>query len=273
MRYLGGGLLLAGVLGGVLLSGCNQLERLTIVRPNAQPRGYTQVAPTYDVSGKNAKKSTEDPTMLLAVASDLYQRQQWDEAERVTRKALKAQPGSGDGNTLLGAIADARGNAADAGKAYKAAVDSAPTNGVYANNYGSWLCANGQPAQSLAWFDRAVADPAYPTPAGAMANAGNCANQANQPVQAEVYWRSAAAQDPQNLTALSGLATLVFKQGNYLDARAFVERWLALRPEDAAGLRLAASIEQKLGDNEAASRYLSRLQAIPPGSPLVPRAQ
>ena len=46
-----------------------------------------------------------------------------------------------------------------------------------------------------------------------------------------------------------------------------------LRPEDAAGLRLAASIEQKLGDNEAASRYLSRLQATPPGSPLVPRAQ
>ena len=162
------------MLAAVLLTGCNQLERLTIVRPNAQPRGYTQIAPTYDVSGKKAKNS-EDPVMLLAVATDLYRRDQLGEAERITLKVLKAQPNSGDAQTLLGAIAEARGDTAAAGKAYKAAVDSAPNNGLYANNYGGWLCANGQPAQALAWFDRALADPAYPTPAGAMANAGSCA--------------------------------------------------------------------------------------------------
>ena len=260
------------VLAAVLLTGCNQLERLTIVRPNAQPRGYTQIAPTYDVSGKKAKNS-EDPVMLLAVATDLYRRDQLGEAERITLKVLKAQPNSGDAQTLLGAIAEARGDTAAAGKAYKAAVDSAPNNGLYANNYGGWLCANGQPAQALAWFDRALADPAYPTPAGAMANAGSCATQAGQPIQAEVKWRSALALEPQNLIALAGMTALEFGRGSYLDARAFAERWLGESPDDPAGLRLAASIEQKLGDNEAASRYLSRLQAIPPGSPLVPRAQ
>ena len=259
-------------LGAVLLVGCNQLERLTIIRPNAQPRGYTKIAPTYDVSGKKPG-AKEDPVMLLAVATDLYQRGQLDGAEEMTRRALKSQPNSGDAQTLLGAIAETRGDTAAAGKAYKAAVDSAPNNGLYANNYGGWLCANGQPAQSLVWFDRALADPAYPTPAGAMANAGSCANRAGQPIQAEVKWRSALALEPQNLTALSGLAALTFARGSYLDARAFAERWLAVNPEDAAGLRLAASIEQKLGDNEAASRYLSRLQATPPGSPLGPRAQ
>ena len=84
---------------------------------------------------------------------------------------------------------------------------------------------------------------------------------------------------------MSGMAGLRFAQAQeaqtgslstrdlYLDARAFAERWLALAPDDADGLQLAASIEQKLGDNAAASRYLSRLQAIPLGPTPAPRAQ
>ena len=264
--------LLPLLLGCVTLLGCTQLERLTLIRPSAQPRGYTQLAPTYDVTGKKAKNST-DPAMLLAVATDLYQRGELDEADRIVRKALKAQPGSGDGLTLLGAIAQARGDSAAAGKAYKAAVDSKPSSGLYANNYGGWLCETGQAAQALPWFERAVADPEYPSPIDAMVNAGTCANQAGQATQAEVHWRGALALAPTNLTALAGMAALEAARGNALEARAFVERWLAERPEAPAALRLAADTEQKLGDNAAASRYLSRLQAISPGSPSLPRTQ
>ena len=61
------------VLAAVLLTGCNQLERLTLARPNAQPRGYTLIAPPYDVSGKQAKNG-EEPVMLLAVATARYSR-------------------------------------------------------------------------------------------------------------------------------------------------------------------------------------------------------
>jgi type IV pilus assembly protein PilF len=264
--------LLPLLLGCVMLLGCTQLERLTLIRPSAQPRGYTQLAPTYDVTGKKAKSST-DPAMLLAVATDLYQRGELDEADRIVRKVLKAQPGSGDALTLLGAIAQARGDSAAAGKAYKAAVDSKPSSGLYANNYGGWLCETGQAAQALPWFDRAVADAEYLTPIAAMANAGTCASKAGLASQAEVYWRGALALEPVNLTALMGMAKLENGRGNALEARAFVERWLAERPEDADGLRLAAEVEQKLGDNAAASRYLSRLQAISPGSPSTPRTQ
>jgi type IV pilus assembly protein PilF len=145
---------------------------------------------------------------------------------------------------------------------------------VYANNYGSWLCANGHAAESLAWFDRALADPAYLTPLAALANAGHCADMAGQPDRAEVYWRRMLTLEPQNVLALAGMTSLEMARGNLLEARAFAERWLAVAPGDAAALRLAAEIEQKLGDNVAASRYLSRLQAIPPGpTTTVPRSQ
>jgi len=260
------------LLGCVLLAGCKQLERLSIVRPSAEQRGYTQVAPTYDVSGKKGHAST-DPILLLTAATGLLQQGRYDEAEHQARQALKLQPGSGDANTLLGAIADARGKAAEAGTYYRAAALAAPTNGVYANNYGGWLCSNGQPAASLEWFDRALADPAYPTPLGALVNAGTCASKAGQPERAETNWRQVLVQDAVNVPALAGMAALEAGRGNYLEARAFAERWLAVAPSDAAGLQLAAEIEQKLGDNAAASRYLSRLQAISPGSSTVSRTQ
>lgn len=260
------------ILGSLLLAGCSQLERLTLIRPSAQHRGYTQIAPRYDFSGKHGRDSG-DAAMLLAAGSMFFQRGQLEEAEQQARKALKAQPGSGDANTLLGLIADARGDAAGAGLLFRSVADAAPANGVYANNYGAWLCANGRAAESLDWFDRALADPAYPTPVRALANAGDCARKAGQPARAEASWRAALALDATHPQALAGMASMAFAQGEYLEARAFVERWLAVAPDEPAALQLAMQVEEKRGDNVAASRYRSRLQAISPGPTTAPRTQ
>ena len=132
---------------------------------------------------------------------------------------------------------------------------------------------NGRAQESLGWFDQALADPNYPTPAAAWGNAGTCANRAGQADRAEANWRQALALDAADLQSLAGMATLQFARNQYLDARAFAERWLAIAPSDAEGLQLASRIEQKLGDNVAAQRYLSRLQATSPGTSTVPRAQ
>jgi type IV pilus assembly protein PilF len=69
------------------------------------------------------------------------------------------------------------------------------------------------------------------------------------------------------------MAALQFARGRYLEARAFVERWLALAPRDPEGLQLASQIELKLGDTAASARYLRQLQAISPGPPTAPLAQ
>jgi type IV pilus assembly protein PilF len=257
----------------VLASGCSKLERLTIVRPSAARGEYTKVAPTYDVSGKVGRPRDTSATQLLMTASDLYREGDFVQAQALAERALKAEPRSGDAHTVLGAIADARGDVRVAGVHYGKAIEIAPNTGVYANNYGHWLCTNGRATESLAWFDRALADLAYPTPGLALANAGGCAQKAGQPELAEPSWRQALALDPVSVPALSGMAAMKFARGEYLDARAFTERWLTLAPDDLEGLRLAVQVEQKLGDNAAASRYLSRLQAIPSGSGPAPRTQ
>ena len=261
--------------GSVLATtACNKFERLTIVRPSADRGHFEQVAPTYDVSGKRKNKGEPFTAMQLVSASSAsYEAGRFDQARQQAQQAIKVDPQSGDAHTMLAVIASRSGNAADAGEHYRKALEIAPSNGAYANNYGIWLCGNGHAQDSLAWFDKALADPAYPTPTSALANAGTCAQQAGQPVRAETSWRHALALDPNLASALSGLAGLQFSRGEYLDARAFVQRWLAIAPQDASALQLAAQIEQKQGDNAAAQRYLLRLQAITPGVPPVPPVQ
>lgn len=249
----------------LLAGACSKLERLSIVRPSAARGDYTQVAPTYELSDKGRKQASMVAAEQLASANDLFRGGKLAQAEQQARRALKANPRLGDAHVLLAMVAAQRGDAAATGKHYEQALAIAPANGMYANNYGAWLCGNGRAAESLGWFDRALADPGYQTRAAAHANAGSCARDAGQPVHAEASWRQALALDPSNLPSLAGLAEMGFRNGRYMEARAFAERWLAAAPADADGLRLAAQIERKLGDNEAAQRYLFRLQAISPG--------
>ena len=169
-------LLLAGSV--LATTACRQLERLTLVRPSADRGEFTKVAPTYDVSGKGKKSSrSQPPAQLLAAASALYATGQLGDAKSKAEQVLKADPSSGDAHTLLGLIASTSGQSADAGIHYQKALDSSPGKGAYANNYGIWLCSNGRAQESLPWFDKALLDPAYPTPVTALANAGTCAQQ------------------------------------------------------------------------------------------------
>lgn len=257
----------------ILATGCRQLERLSIVKPSAARGDYTQVAPTYEVSDKGRKGAPVGVAQLLAKSMELYRAGELDLAEKQARQALKADARSGDAHTLLAAIATARGNAAEAGRHYQQAVAIAPGSGAYANNYGTWLCSNARVAESLEWFDTALADPGYPTRTAALGNAGTCANKAGQGDRAEANWRQALAIDPTEMQSLAGMAGLQFAQGHYLEARAFAERWLALSPSDPEGLRIASQIELKLGDTAASTRYLHRLQALPPGAHDASRTQ
>jgi len=266
-------LLLATLVGLSLSPGCSRLERLSIVKPTAERGDWTQVAPVYDVKDPRRGSAPLAATHLIASAMQAYGAGQLDLAARQAQAALQADPKLADAHALLATIANARGDRVAAGRHYQQATVLAPGVGAHANNYGTWLCANGRAAESLGWFDRALADSAYPTPASAQGNAGTCASRAGLVDQAEVRWRQALALDAAEVQSLGGLAALQFARGRHLEARAFAERWLAVAPVDAEALQLASQIELKLGDTAASARYLHRLQALAPGATNVSRPQ
>ena len=246
------------VLGLTALSGC---KRLTFVRPNFDKTNYEHTGPDYKVSDDKRSKDAASARTRVQLARAALRNGDYEGADRDARLALKADPRSADALTILGAVSERRGDMAGAGQHYKKAVDLAPERGAYLNNYGTWLCASGRAAESLAWFDRALTDSSYATPSAALANAGSCASAAGQNERAERDLRTALALDANNALALGALARIELQKGNAFEARAFSERRLAAAPVDPDALVLASQIEQKLGDMAAAARYVQRLRA------------
>lgn len=246
----------------VAATACSSMSRkFTFMRPDLSQREFTRTAPEYDIRPDRKNQAAIDARSRVMLADQRLRAGQFEQAAAEARAALKADPKSAQAHTILGVAADQAGQSAQAGGHYAKAAALAPTDGGALNNYGAWLCGNGRAAESLAWFDRALAAPGYATPASARANAGACALDAGQLQRAERDLRLALAQEPQEPTALAAMARLAFSAGRYLEARAFSERRLAAAPPAAENLRLASQIEQKLGDNRASARYLQQLAA------------
>ena len=89
-----------------------------------------------------------------------------------------------------------------------------------------------------------------------------------QVARAEQNLQQALRFDPANAAALGALAQLRFDQGQYLDARAFMQRRLVAAPANRDALLLAARIEDRMGDAAAAARYRSQIPETqsPPGN-------
>ncbi|HCT25520.1 MAG TPA: type IV pilus biogenesis/stability protein PilW [Stenotrophomonas sp.] len=217
-------------------------------------------APVYSVGDPESVRREVRWRDLLTLATRDMQVGNLDAAERKVREALKLAPEAPDALVLQAGIDDRRGRTRQAGENFRKAAELAPQRGDVLNNYGAWLCQQGQPAESLVWFDRALQAPGYATPGEAQANAGSCALDAGQLERAERDLRAALVAAPANPVALESMAQLSFRQGRFMEARAFAERRIAAAPATRSVLQLASQIEARLGDRAASDRYLQRIR-------------
>ena len=238
-------------------AGCS---RVTLLRPDTSRGDFESTAHEVIITN-NGKRGASGGVARVQMAQQNLAKGDFAAAEREAKLALKVDPRSAGAYTVLAIVQDRSGNAAVAGQHYRRAAELAPTDGGMLNNYGTWLCRHGRGAESLAWFEQALAAPGYQTPAVAAGNAGACALQAGQTARAEQLLRQTLAVDPENQVALSAMTELEFKAGRTMTARAFSQRRLAAAPADPSALLMASQIEQKLGDRAAAAEYVRRLRA------------
>lgn len=237
-----------------MLAGCS---RLTFIKPDVSRGDNERVASVRD--SKPAVNKARAAETNVALGQKYMQDGNYEVAMDKLKHAIELDPKSVDANTVLGALNERIGRAQIAGKFYRRATELAPDDGAVLNNYGTWLCGNGEPAQADAWFQKALADPFYKRPTTALANAGACARRAGAPDKAEDYYRRALQIQPDNAQVLMGLALLQYDNGDYLSARGFIQRREGAAPVNPGTLDLAARIEEQLGDHEAAMRYRARL--------------
>jgi type IV pilus assembly protein PilF len=135
------------------------------------------------------------------------------------------------------------------------------------NALGAFLCRNGEPRKGEEIFLQAARNPLYRTPEVAFTNAGVCARRAGRLEQAEQYLRLALAQRNNYSEALVQMAGVSFERGNHMQARAFLQRYLAVAPGTADALLLGFQIEHAIGDVAAAGDYADQLRNRHSSSP------
>jgi len=202
------------------------------------------------------RKAAETNTSL---GQAYMQREQYEVALEKLKRAVAQDKTYAPAHTLLGVLYETLGELDLAEHEYEAAVKYDPDDGDVNNNYGAFLCRIGKGKQADTYFMQAVKDPFYETPQIAYANAGNCSLERGDLDKAESFLRQSLEYDDKDAAALLPMADVSYRQGAFLRARAFLQRYEAVGILNEASLLLGYRIESALGDTESANRYRAEL--------------
>ena len=215
-------------------------------------------------SKKDQKREAAQIHVQLGVA--LMNRGDLKGADQEFRRAIAIDPDYPTAHTTL-AILDERVNlTADAEQEYRRALAIDSKSGDANNNLGYFLCHHGKEKEAMGYFQRALADPFYSTPAKANANAGACLARSGDYKGAEEYLRKALRIDSSDPIALYEMAHVMYAQSDAFHARAFLQRFEAQGQATPDSLLLGYQIESRLGDADAARKYANRLRSQFPES-------
>jgi type IV pilus assembly protein PilF len=182
--------------------------------------------------------------------------------------ARQQNPDNANAYMGIGLLYNSTGDTHRAGENFRTALSKAPDDPQIQNNYAVFLCQHGQPKDSEHYFIEAAQNPLYPTPEAAYTNAGVCANKIPDQAAAAQYFRRALDINPSFPEALYQMARMSYEQKQYLEARAFIERFNSTSPRPRAGvLLLGVRTERALGNNQAAAEYARQLIKKFPNSP------
>lgn len=204
----------------------------------------------------DAHKAAETNTSL---GRQYVERGQYEVALEKLKRAVAYEKSYAPAHTMLGVLYETLGMMDKADEEYRLAVRYDPDDGQTNNNLAAFLCSRGEGREALTYFEKAIADPFYATPWVAYANAGLCALNMGELDKAEIYLRQSLEYDAEITGALLSMARLNYRKGQYLSARAFLQRFESVSEPSPQSLLLGYEIESALGDTRVATDYQSAL--------------
>lgn len=228
---------------------------------------------------KEVNKGEKAPTEQEAAAANVnlaagYLRQGRPELaiERLQR-ALKQDPKLADAHSTIAIAYDQLGSLEDAEVHYKKATQLDPENSSAANAYAVFLCRQNRWKDAEPYFKKATANLKYQTPEVSYTNAGVCALNAGDREKASENFRAALTRNPMYADALENMLDMSYQDKNYLQARAFLQRYRDVKPVTAQVLWMCFNIEDKLNNHDAANRCAAQLREGFPNSPELAQMQ
>ena len=226
--------------------------------------GACSSLPNSKSSTKGGPDSLAETNLKLGIG--YLQQGQRDLALNNLERAIELDPKLAQAHSAIAVLYDQAGQADLALQHAEKAVSLDPNDPAAHLNYGTFLCKQNQLDKADAQFQLVLKDPAYASPEAAYENAGVCAMRVPDPVKAEQYFRSALQLNPKLPLSLYQVAVLNYQAGQYLPARAYLQRYSEVSQPTSQSLWLGIKIESQLGDRNAASAYALRLKSSFPDS-------
>ncbi len=222
---------------------------------------------TSGVSSKTSRKEAAQYNMQLGIG---YLRQgDLKTAQAKLEKAIADDDSLATAYRALGLVFERLGDIPGAERNYRRAVSLAPEDPDALNALAVFLCLQKHDtAEAMRNFERALAIPlskAETNKAMLYTNAGVCARRIDL-AAAETYFRSALGADPGFRDALLQIADVAYERSNYLQSRAFLERYLGSGDPTPGALWLGVRVERKLGATNTAQTYAEQLRKVFPAS-------
>ncbi|HEY7753374.1 MAG TPA: type IV pilus biogenesis/stability protein PilW [Steroidobacteraceae bacterium] len=221
-----------------------------------------------------AQSTAEPPDPILEagrinarLAMEYLKREQLLVAREKVEKALLQNPRDVTVQLAAGLVYERLLDKKRAEKHFRQALRADAESPEAQNALGAFFCRNRQHARGEDMFLKAARNPVYRTPEVAYTNAGVCARSAGRLERAEQYLRQALTLTASYPEAYVQLAGVLHERGNYLQARAFIERYLAIAPASPDVLLLGYQIEAAMKDSAAAAGFAARLRKEFPESP------
>jgi type IV pilus assembly protein PilF len=263
-----------------LVLGCSLALWACQTTPNAPSSSGGQPTPSIipgsqSVIPQSAEESDERrrARIRLELAAGYYQQGNYSVALEELRVALGLDPAYPAAFGILGLIYMDLGDRPKADESFQRALRLAPRDADLNNNYGWYLCQTGRAKDSIGFFNLALEDRLYTTPAKPLHNAGICSLIANDLVSAEAYFRRAFQVEPGNPVTNYQLALLNLNKNQFDQARFYAKRLLDNFDANSQTLYLAVCVETKAGNSSAAASLAQQLRRRFSASPEATRLQ
>jgi type IV pilus assembly protein PilF len=196
----------------------------------------------------------------LELGIDYLRKGNLQQAKEKIDRALEQNPRNAKAQSVAGMLYERLGDSDKADSHFARAVSLEPENPDLKNNYAAYLCQKNRYERGEKFALEAATNALYKTPEVAYLNAGNCAKGAGNLKRAEENYRKALGVKPRFGDALLQMADVEYRQTDYMSARAFLERYLAVGRSSPTTLWLGVRIERGLGNHSAAQAYAQRLK-------------
>lgn len=208
------------------------------------------------ITDSDQTDASKRANVRMELATAYFSRGQLTTALDEVKQALIVSPNLGEAYNLRGLIYAALGDDVLAQESFRRALQINPSDGDSMHNYGWYLCQQKRYPEAEALFQQAIALPQYVGIGRTMLTSGVCHARAGKWAEAEVTLSKAYERDPSNPATAINLAEVLLRRGEAERARFYVRRVNSVANQsNAQTLWLAARIEMKLGNRQAANEY------------------